>query len=314
MAAERGAKVVLVSRDADALVRIVREIEEAGGQAEFATADVGDLRDVQRAAAKAVERFGRIDTWVNDAGVAIYAKLVDTPMLEHEEMVGTNYFGVVNGSLTAVEHLQREGGALITVASIAADIATPIMGAYAATKHAVKAYTQSLRMELIADRIPISVTLIKPGGIDTPIAQHAANHVEGEAMIPPPVYAPEIVAEAILDAAVTPRRDVTVGGGARLQVLVGTHFPKLLDAMGAVITPMVEDTEVPKTEGNNLAGPRDNGRETSGTQKGRPFSVYGTPRRRNWIGVLAAAGAVAGAAGLLFNSDGEAKGKVRKKA
>ena len=106
MAAERGAKVVLVSRDADALVRIVREIEEAGGQAEFASADVGDLRDVQRAAAKAVERFGRIDTWVNDAGVAIYAKLVDTPMDEHEEMVGTNYFGVVNGSLTAVEHYE----------------------------------------------------------------------------------------------------------------------------------------------------------------------------------------------------------------
>ena len=304
MAAERGARVVLVSRDADALATIVREIEEAGGQATFASGDVGDLRDVQRAAAKAVERFGRIDTWVNDAGIAIYAKLVDTPMHEHEELFGTNYFGVVNGSLTAVEYLQREGGALITVASIAADIPTPIMGAYAASKHAVKAYTQSLRVELIADRLPISVTLIKPGGIDTPIAQHAANHLDGEALIPPPVYDPKLVAEAILDAAVTPRRDVTVGGGARLQVLIEQHFPRLLDHLGAVIAPVVEDDHVPRTETDNLAAPVDNGREHSGQQPGRSFSVYGTPRRRNWLGALAVAGAAAGIVGFALSGEG----------
>jgi short-subunit dehydrogenase len=314
-AAAAGAKVVLVARDADALVTIVREIEEAGGKATFASADVGDLRDLQRAATKAVETFGRIDTWVNDAGVAIYAKLVDTPMREHEELFGTNYFGVVNGSLTAVEQLQREGGALINVASIAADIPTPIMGAYAASKHAVKAYTQSLRMELIADKIPISVTLIKPGGIDTPIAQHAYNNVDGEALIPPPVYSPELVADAILDAAVNPRRDVTVGGGARLQVLVGTHFPKLLDAMGAVVTPLVEDTGVPKTPGDNLAASRDTGHETSRTQHGRSFSVYGTPRRRNWLGAIAVAGAVVGAIGFGLRGGSDTKpGKARKKS
>lgn len=294
LAAERGAKVVLVSRDADTLAGIVREIEAAGGTAMFASGDVSDLRDVQRVAAKAVERFGRIDTWVNDAGVAIYAKLVDTPMLEHEELFGTNYFGVVNGSLVAVEALQRAGGALITVASIAADIPSPLMGAYAASKHAVKAYTQSLRIELMADRIPISVTLIKPSGVDTPVAQHSANHVNGETLIPPPVYDPKIVAEAILDAAVHPRRDVTVGGIGRLQVLAGTHFPRLLDHLAALMTPVLEERESAKTPGNNLAAPMENGRENSTSQPGRSFSLYGTPRRRNWLGVLALSGVGAG--------------------
>lgn len=299
LAAERGARVVLVARDADALARIAREIEAAGGKAEFASGDVADIADVRRAAAKAVERFGRIDTWVNDAGVAIYAKLVDTPMDEHRRLFETNYFGVVNGSLIAVENLQRNGGALITVASIAADIPTPVMGAYAASKHAVKAFTQGLRIELIADKLPISITLIKPSGIDTPVAQHAANHLDGEALIPPPVYDPALVAEAILDAAVTARRDVTVGGVGRLQVLMGQHFPRLLDHLGALLSPVLEDDTTAKTESDTLSE-GEGGQERSGRQSGRSFSVYGTPRRRNWLGAAAVAGVTAGLVGLVM--------------
>ena len=144
-----------------ARAEIVSGIESKGGRAGFAIADVGDLGAVRRAAAAAIERFGRIDTWVNDAGVTIYAGLVDTPMAEHEQLFRTNYFGVVHGALTAVEHLQRNGGALITVASIAADMPSPVMGAYAASKHAVKGYIESLRIELAAGRLPIRRT--RPG-------------------------------------------------------------------------------------------------------------------------------------------------------
>ena len=294
MAATRGAKVMLVARDADALVRIVREITAAGGTADFATGDVGDLRDVQRAAAKAVERFGRIDTWVNDAGVAIYAKLVDTPMDEHEQLLRTNYVGAVHGCLVAVEHLQRAGGALITVGSIVSDIPSPGMGAYAASKHAVKGYVDSLRIEIVADRLPISVTLIKPAGIDTPIAEHAANHLDGAALLPPPVYAPELVAEAILDAAQHPRRDVTVGGTGRMQVLAAQHFPTLLDRLGSVLLPWLRDPERPATRQNNLAAPFDGGRERSHDQHGRTVSVYETAGRHR----LAAATTVGTALGL----------------
>ena len=241
-----------MARSDDALADIVRQIEAAGGSAAFAVADVGDLGAVQAAARNAVERFGRIDTWVNDAGVTIYAKLMDTPMDEHQRLIRTNYFGVVHGALTAVPHLKRQGGALITVASIAADIPSPVMGAYAASKHAVKAYIESLRIEVIGDKLPISITLIKPSGIDTPIASHAADHQDGKALIPPPIYDPELVADAILDAAVHQRRDVTVGGGGRAQVLLSIHFPRLLDRFGHWMAPLLRDRETADGTKDNL--------------------------------------------------------------
>ena len=294
LAAARGASVMLVARDGDVLARIKREIEEAGGRAEFAGADVGDLRDVQHAAARAIERFGRIDTWVNNAGVAIYAKLVDTPMDEHERMLRTNYLGVVHGCLIAVEHLQQAGGALITVGSTVSDIPTAGLGAYAATKHGAKGYVDSLRIEIEGDRLPISVTLVKPSGIDTPIARHAANHLEGEALLPPPVYAPELVAEAILEAAQHPKRDVTVGGTGRLQVLVGQHFPTLLDRMGHRLLPLLHDREKAGVRSDNLTQPTGNGAERSTTQHGREWSLYETAGRHR----VAAAATIGASLGL----------------
>lgn len=278
-AARGGASVFLVARSGDALRTIAEGIVADGGIADFAVADVGDLEQVRQAAAKAVARFGRIDTWVNNAGVAIYAKLTQTPPAEHEQLFRTNYFGAVNGSLVALEHLRDRGGALITVASIAADIPSPIMGAYAASKHAVKAYIESLRIECTADALPVSITLIKPAGIDTPIGKHAFNRLEGEAMIPPPVYDPRLVADAILDAAQVPRRDVTVGGMGRLQVLITTHFPWIVDLFGGALIPALHDPERPKTATNNLMQPANAGRERSGEQRGMQHSLYTSARR-----------------------------------
>jgi short-subunit dehydrogenase len=296
-AARRGARVMLVARNEAALAKAVEEIEGAGGQAGYAIADVGDPAQVRAAAQATMARFGRIDTWVNNAGVAIYAKLTDTPLDEHERMFRTNYFGAVNGAMAAVEQMRGSGGALITVASVAADIPSPVMGAYAASKHAVRGYIESLRIELGADEAPISVTLIKPSGIDTPIAQHAANHRHGEAMIPPPVYDPQLVAEAILDAAVRPRREITVGGAGRSQVLFGTHFPALFDRLAPLLMPLLADKTKPKTAGDSLFGSDEAGRVLSGDQSSRrETSLYTAaqlhPKTSAAIGLAIAAGVV----------------------
>lgn len=299
-AAAQGAKVVLVARNGQSLRKAVEEITAAGGEAIFAVADVGDIAAVRAAAAAAKARYGRIDTWVNNAGTAIYGKLIDTPLDEHEKLFRTNYFGTVHGALTAVAHLRERGGAIITVGSIASELPSPILSAYSASKHAVKGLIDALRMELTADQLPIAITLIKPSGIDTPIAQHAANHVDGEALIPPPVYDPELVAIAILDAAQTVRREITVGGAGRLQVLLGTHFPALLDRMAGKMIPIMSDKTRPKTPSTTLFEPTQPGRERSGVQPGRQTSLYTAAERHPAaIGLVALAG-VGGIAAVLF--------------
>lgn len=273
-AAARGAKVVLVARNAAALAQAVRDIVGAGGEADHVVADVGVLAEVEAAAAHAVARFGRIDTWVNNAGVAIYAALLDTPMDEHERLFRTNYFGTVHGALAAVPRLRERGGALVTVASIVADIPTPVMGAYAASKHAVAGYIGSLRVELAAAKAPVSVTLVKPSGIATPVAQHAANHQQGEALIPPPVYDPQLVADAILHAAEHPRREIAVGGLGRLQALTVMHFPWLLDLAGGLFAKTMRDPARAPTPGDNLDTAGTDGRERSAVQHGRRVSLH----------------------------------------
>lgn len=300
-AARRGARVVLVARNETALRDVVAQIEAAGGEAAYAVADVGERAPVKAAAAVAVARFGRIDSWVNCAGVAIYARLIDTPEDEHRRLFQTNYFGVVHGALTAIEHLRAQGGALITVGSIAGDIPSPVMGAYDASKHAVKGFIDSLRIELNADRLPISVTLIKPSGMNTPIAQHAANHVDGEALIPPPVYDPQLVADAILHAAQHPVRAVTVGGLGRVLVLLGTHFPAVLARVGGLVQPLLSDPQRPKTAGSNLDRAAQDGDERSDHETGRRISLYAGARAPLVIGVLT------GLAGLLLARRGLAK-------
>lgn len=297
-AAAGGAKVLLIARNEAALSHAVEEILGDGGTAAYAVADVGIAAELDAAAWRAIALYGRIDTWINDAGVTIYAKLAETPLDEHEQLFRTNYFGVVNGSMAALPHLTASRGILITVGSIVSDIPTPMMGAYAASKHAIKAYVGSLRIELIADGVPVTVTLVKPSGINTPIGQHAANHQPGEALIPPPVYDVDVAAGAIVDAIVHPRREITVGGGGRLNVLLGTHFPQALDHLARFMIPFLSDKARPKTPDDNLFAPAKDGAERSGVKGGRHFSIYTTAARHRGATMLALAG-VAGAAWLL---------------
>ena len=228
-AAAGGAKVILVSRNFDALDRAVSEIKSQGGDATFAVADVADKDALRQAAQSGVALFGRIDTWVNNAGVSIYGKIEETTADDDRRLFETNFWGVVNGSRLAVEYLRNTGGALINLGSEVSDVAVPIQGVYSASKHAVMGFTDALRNELSSDGYPISVTLIKPAAIDTPYPRHAQNVTGQEATLPSPVYAPELVADQILHAATHPVRDLYVGGGGRLMASLGQHLPKVMD-------------------------------------------------------------------------------------
>jgi len=231
-AAEAGARLVLAARDGDALDTLAHEMRQRGVEAVTVAADVGNPADVERIGQAAIERFGRIDTWVNNAGIGVYGTQEQTALEDMQRVMATNFWGVVHGTLTAVKLMkQHGGGAIINVGSEVSDRAVPLIGTYAASKHAVKAFTESLRMELEKDRAPLSLTLVKPASIDTPFTAHAKNYMEYEPDLPPPVYAPELVAKAILHAAETPERDLFVGGRAKLVSALGAMLPRPLDGL-----------------------------------------------------------------------------------
>jgi NAD(P)-dependent dehydrogenase (short-subunit alcohol dehydrogenase family) len=228
-AAERGARVVLCSRNEAELRETVAAIEEGGGKARSVVADVSSQEDMERLAAVAIEEYGALDTWVNNAGVSFYGRLMDVAIEDMRRLFEVNFWGTVYGTRAAVSRLRANGGALINMGSVVSDRAIPLQGIYSASKHAVKGFTDTLRMELEEEKAPISVTLIKPSSIDTPYFQHAKNYMAVEPKPAAPVYAPELVANAILRAAEHPVRDITIGGGGRLLSAMGTALPRLTD-------------------------------------------------------------------------------------
>ena len=240
-ASARGAKLLLVARNEQALRALSEELRARGGVADYVAADVADHQAMTQVARRADELYGGFDTWVNNAGVSVFGAFSDTPLEDQRRLFETNYWGVVNGSLVAVEHLKGRdsGGALINVGSILSDQAVPLQGAYCASKHAIKGFTNALRMELAASAPGVSVTLIKPAAIDTPYHLHARNYTDAPKKNPPPVYGVTLVADAILYAAETRTRQLTVGGGGRALTVFGHYLPGLAEPLYAVVVPLL---------------------------------------------------------------------------
>jgi short-subunit dehydrogenase len=228
-AARRGARVVAVARSSNALRQLVDELRAHGGDAIEVVADVGVEADVRRVRDRAISHFGGFDTWVNNAAGSVYGGCLDVSIHDMKRVIDTNFWGVVYGSRIACEHLVSRGGALINVGSEVSDRAVPLQGIYSASKHAVKGWTDALRTELEYHGAPVSVTLIKPGPIDTPYAEHAKNYLEDAPVHVPPVYSPDSVAEAILHSATHPVRDLFVGSAAKIVSTMNKLAPRLTD-------------------------------------------------------------------------------------
>ncbi|HEX6669794.1 MAG TPA: SDR family oxidoreductase [Gemmatimonadales bacterium] len=269
LAGERGAQVVLVSRDDEDLGRAVREIRERGGRATHFVADVADHAALQRVARDVVVEFGRIDTWVNNAGVTVYGLTEEIPLGDARRLFETNYWGVVNGSLAALPHLRTGGGALINIGSVLSDTGYPLQGHYTASKHAVKGFTDSLRLEVEKSGAAVSVTLIQPAAIDTPYTDHARNHLGVQARQMPPVYAPEVVAKAILRCAEKPERNVLVGGSGKLFSTGEKFVPRLFDLMKEATGFDGQRTDTPARDENTLFHPRPHDGRVRGSYPGR---------------------------------------------
>jgi short-subunit dehydrogenase len=260
-AAKQGAKVVLAARSGQTLDEVVGRITAAGGQAISVVCDVSDRTQVEKVAEAAVGRFGRIDTWANVAGLAIFGRLDEVRDADSRRLFDINFWGVVYGSLVALPHLKRQGGALINVGSEVSEAVVPILGMYAASKHAVKGFTDALRLEVErVDQAPVSVTLIQPTAVDTPFDEHARNYMDNEADLPSPMIDPEQVAEAILGAAVKPTRDVKVGMMAKLNTFVSKNLPSIADRMAAKQVQNLQRDEPADERAGTLYSPGEAGR------------------------------------------------------
>jgi short-subunit dehydrogenase len=252
-AAKQGARVVLAARSENALADAVGRIQAAGGDAFHVHADVSVRCDLQKVAEETLSRFGRIDTWVNNAGTSIYGRLDEVSDEDSRRLFEINFWGVVYGSLVALPYLKQNGGALINVGSEVSEAAVPLLGMYTASKHAVKGFTDSLRIEVEEiDEAPISITLIQPTATDTPFPQHARNYMAEEPKLPNPMIDPQKVADAILDAAVSPTRAAKVGMMSKVNTAMSKLAPGLGEKMAAKQAPNFKSEEKPRDPDGTL--------------------------------------------------------------
>ena len=267
-AAEFGARIVLNARSEDTLRSVVESIRELGGDAQYVAGDVADRTVVEGIATVAVSTYGRIDTWVNDAGVSIYGRIAEATDADNRRLFETNFWGVVYGSLVALPYLRASQGVLINVGSEVSETVVPLQGMYSASKHAVKGFTDALRVELLHDDVPVTVTLIQPGATDTPFPQHARNYMDREPALPTPLDDPFHVAEKILEAATSEKRAIKVSGMAKMNVAIARFAPAIGDRMAAKQMDRQQYEEPPRNPTGALHAPTTAGR------------VYGSGGRR----------------------------------
>ncbi len=276
---KRGARVVLGDQGQGALEEAARQVERAGGQAHPVTLDVARWEQVEDLARQVVDRFGRIDTWINNAAVSEYATVEQMTPQEIERIVQVILMGQIWGMKAAIPHMKRERrGMIINVASVLAMRSVPLQSAYCAAKHGIKGFTESLRLELEHEKSGINVTLVMPSSINTPLFEHARSKIEVQPMPIPPIYEPRVVAEAVLHAAEHPTRDIVVGGSGKMMTVVERISPSLLDWYMLRKDRMFQKqkTQQPDDGRDNLFEPLGGEGATTGQfgQKSKSVSLY----------------------------------------
>ena len=270
--ARKGARVACAARSVPDLDTLVQEITTAGGSAIAVPTDVAEPGAVRALAAAAEERFGRIDTWVNAAAVSVWGRVEDITDEEFDRVMRINFLGHVHGVHAALPALRRAGGGVIVgISSVEGVRAVPLHGPYTASKWALRALYDSLRVELAQESEPIAVTTILPGSINTPFFEHARSKLGAMPKPPPPVYAAEIVADSIVYAAERPRREIPVGGAA-IGFIAGQRFsPALTDALLSLrrLGVATQKSDRPDDGRDNLYAPMEGTGRVSGAYPGR---------------------------------------------
>lgn len=240
--ARKGANLVLAARSEDALEEVAQQCRRHKVQAVAVPTDVTDMNAVDELALAAVEEFGGIDVWVNDAAVSVFSPFLDMPLDDFRRVLTVDVMGYVHGARAALPIMQKQGkpgkghGVLINVSSVSGVVPQPYVAPYSMAKAAVRALGTSLRSELMLQKSKIEVVSILPAAIDTRFFQHSGNYTGRQVKAMPPVYPPELVAKAIVKAAVKPKHEVVVGAIAKSMVKQHKVAPTSVEASMAVQT------------------------------------------------------------------------------
>ncbi|MGP1375809.1 MAG: SDR family oxidoreductase [Almyronema sp.] len=298
--AQRGASVTVAARNSAGLDSLVSQIQQLGGKAIAVVADVAEFEQVQAIADATVAAFGRIDTWVHNAGAGMVATFEASNLEEFRRVIDVTLMGQVYGARVALPHLKAAGGgSLIAVSSMEGRRALPLQSAYSTAKHGLEGFLESLRVELAHEGSHINVTSIKPAVINTPFYNHARTKIGVKPTGIPPYYAPELVADAILYAAEHPTRDYIVGDVGRVLDLAQRLAPGWLDQFLVQVGFQGQKTNELKApqDPDNLFEPMSGYEQVAGD-----FGHLSVPSLSDWVvkNPVKVAGAIAlGAAVLL---------------
>jgi NAD(P)-dependent dehydrogenase (short-subunit alcohol dehydrogenase family) len=303
--AARGARVALIARGETGLAAARQEIEAASGQVLSIQADVADA-DAIEAAAERIERgLGPIDIWINNAMVSVFSPVKEMTAEEFRRVTEVTYLGVVNGTLAALRRmLPRDRGVIVQVGSGLAYRGIPLQAAYCGAKHAVQGFTESLRCELLHDQSHVRVTMVQLPALNTPQFDWVKTRLPRHPQPVPPIFQPEVAAEAIVWAADHDRREVQVGFPTTLAVLGDKIAPGLLDRYLARTAYAAQQTDRPIADDrpDNL---------WRAVDQDRDFGVHGdfdamarsrswqwwAATHRGWLALTAGAGLLGLAAG-----------------
>jgi NADP-dependent 3-hydroxy acid dehydrogenase YdfG len=228
--AKRGAHIGLLARGAEALDEVVQEVMSLGGQAIAVPTDVADHAQIEAAADVVEQRFGNIDVWVNDAMSTVFAQFIHLEPEEYKRATEVTYLGTVYGTMVALSRMKpRDHGTIIQVGSALSYRAIPLQAAYCGAKFAIRGFTNSVRVELMHDKSHVRLTMVQLPGVNTTQFNWCRSKMPDHPMPVPPIYQPEIPAEAVYWASQHHRREVWVGASAVLAILGDKIAPSIAD-------------------------------------------------------------------------------------
>jgi NAD(P)-dependent dehydrogenase (short-subunit alcohol dehydrogenase family) len=289
--AREGARLGLIARGRDGLEGARRDVERLGGEAITLPLDVADAAAVEDAAAKMEEHFGSIDVWINNAMASVFSPIKEMAPEEFKRVTEVTYLGYVYGTLAALKRmLPRDRGVIIQVGSALAYRGIPLQAAYCASKHAIQGFCDSLRCELIHDKSNVRVTMIQMPAMNTPQFGWVKSRLPHKAQPVPPIFEPEVAAEAVVYASHHPRREIYVGGPTVEAIVGNKFFPGLLDqylgrtGFKAQQYDGPEDRHRPDNLYQPVAG--DHGAHGNFDQRARSFSFQlWANLNRSWIAI-----------------------------